>query len=443
MSVHIVSAFVILFEVICEILFFDTFMRRRAFLHKRLNNVLLIFVLFVPSQVIARFIGNILLKSVLVFLLFFLFAHLFYRSSLQIKLVLAVVLLFLGFGTDIAFGLIFMQIFSSSSQTILSDPLYASIGSLVSKSMFFVIVLSIRRFWRLGVLQKTERGSNWVILLYTPLIAILTIITFLFSSDQAQTNEQRLLIAISSVGLTFLSLVIFYLAQSITDRQRKIRENDLLKQKVEIEMGSVAALADSFQNQRQMMHDYNNQMDTIRQLLADGHCEQACDYVGRIAERVDLTLHRIRTRNEIIDAVLNQKDIRAKKMGVRLLLEAEDLSGLPMQSDDVVAILANVLDNALEACEHLAEEERVVQVKLLYRKGQFIFSAVNPVSERAAITGNHIDTTKGDKELHGLGLRNIAAALEKYGATYELFCDENTFQFTTVIDLAIRPPTII
>ena len=51
--------------------------------------------------------------------------------------------------------------------------------------------------------------------------------------------------SISAIGLTFLSVVIFYLAKSTTDRQRRIRENDLLKQKVQIEMGSVEALADS------------------------------------------------------------------------------------------------------------------------------------------------------------------------------------------------------
>ena len=97
-----------------------------------------------------------------------------------------------------------------------------------------------------------------------------------------------------------------------------------------------------------------------------------------------------------------------------------------------MTVLSNILDNAIEACEHL-KEEKILKLKIAIENDQLLISAQNPVLEPIKFENNRIVTTKSDKNNHGIGLLNIFTTVEKYNGTYAIQCKDHWFHFTTLI----------
>ena len=53
----------------------------------------------------------------------------------------------------------------------------------------------------------------------------------------------------------------------------------------------------------------------------------------------------------IIDAILNSKYKETLDKGIVFIFQINDLSGIKMCDEDIVVILSNLLNNAIEACE--------------------------------------------------------------------------------------------
>lgn len=436
--VFAVNFSLVLFEGICTILFFNVFMQRRTNQHTKANSVLALLIYAAVGLLNATFVHNLLVRGLFTVTLSLIIAIVLYQSSAFTKITLSVFMYFMLLGIDLIAVLIVTQVFTQDMAVLLNDGLvFFSLGAL-SKLVLFMLVMLVRRFWRFGAIQKAEKSTGWVVLFYPPAIASLAIFVIFrlaANSPQIEITSIRALTLFAAVGLLFLSMIIFYLAESITDRQRKIRENDLLRQKVEIETTNVLELAGNFETQRKMVHDFDNRLGAIQQLLAAGKYETASEFIARTAQNLERTAFYINTRNDMVDAVLNQKMALARRKGIRLEILAENLALLPIQPDDLVAILANVLDNAIEAAENVTDAAKIIQVKLNYKKEMWLFSVINPVQHPVLIRDNAVETTKEDKRLHGLGLRNVAASLERYGGTYMLFYneEEKTFQFTAMV----------
>ena len=100
-----------------------------------------------------------------------------------------------------------------------------------------------------------------------------------------------------------------------------------------------------------------------------------------------------------------------------------------MPEEDLVTLLANLLDNAIEACEKLD----TIQFKMVLEEGQLILSVRNPVNTPVQIKNNMIVTSKKDSLHHGIGLSNVDAVIKKYGGTSVLACDNGCFSFSALL----------
>lgn len=426
-----ISILTIVFEAFCAVFFFDAFFHRRSETYRRSRTFFTVAV----CTALAVLLGNIhiadSLRHLLNILVIFLVPLLLHKALLVLKLVLSLLFYFLVIGVDFAFIALFSRIFSATFDGMTTDMLLFSLTAMASKSVLFIIVIVVRRFWNRGRFQVSGQNAAWAMVLCPPAVSVVSILVMFFNLTDQHDGVGRVLTSFSTVGLFVLSLIVFYIMESIKDREEKTIENALLKQQVAIEMDSVLSLSGAYDKQKSMLHDYSNQVATIRQLLAAEKYERASAYVQELAANIASAYHKIETGNDVVDAVLNQKELLCQKRGIAFEIRVDDLSGLPVRDEDFVIILANVIDNAMEACEQLPQN-RYVQVLMRRDEGQLVLSVKNPVAKRVKIDGNTIATTKKDAQWHGLGLRNVASALEKYGADYELISEEGWFQFVAI-----------
>ncbi|MDE6939865.1 MAG: ATP-binding protein, partial [Lachnospiraceae bacterium] len=94
---------------------------------------------------------------------------------------------------------------------------------------------------------------------------------------------------------------------------------------------------------------------------------------------------------------------------------------------DLVTLLTNLLDNAIEACERSLGKDpaasTVIQFKMIIEESQLVLAIRNPVIQPVLIRGSTISTSKKDRAHHGIGLSNVDLVVRKYGGTSSLKCE--------------------
>ena len=176
---------------------------------------------------------------------------------------------------------------------------------------------------------------------------------------------------------------------------------------------------------RSFRHDYKNHMMVVDSYLKSGKLGEASEYLKAVNSEIKDALHPIHTGNFVADAVINSKRQKATEKGIELFYSGivpED----GIEPQDVCLIFSNLIDNAIEATEKL-DEKRQITVRSGIHSGVFILSVTNPckgVSEREK---GLFRTTKSDSKNHGIGLKNVRTAAEKYGGEFTVGVENGIF----------------
>lgn len=109
-----------------------------------------------------------------------------------------------------------------------------------------------------------------------------------------------------------------------------------------------------------------------------------------------------------------------------------DLSRLKMCEEDIVTMLVNLFDNAIEACDKL-NGNRIIKLKMVLEEQQLIFSIGNPVEKPIVMNGKLVSTSKNDKHKHGIGLMNVDSVIRKNKGTSTLKCVHGWFYFSAIL----------
>ncbi|MDE5825346.1 MAG: ATP-binding protein, partial [Lachnospiraceae bacterium] len=149
----------------------------------------------------------------------------------------------------------------------------------------------------------------------------------------------------------------------------------------------------------------------------------------------------INTNHTVVNIILNQKYQAARDKNITMTFVINDLSGLTMPEEDLVTLLTNLLDNAIEACEKIDEKntaiDKTIQFKMVVEESQLILSVRNPVNEPVQIKNNMVVTSKKDSIYHGIGLSNIDTVVKKYHGTSVLKCKDGWFSFAAILPCSL------
>lgn len=120
----------------------------------------------------------------------------------------------------------------------------------------------------------------------------------------------------------------------------------------------------------------------------------------------------------IINAILNTKYQEAISKHIVFVLKVNDLSRIGIDDEDLVVVLANLLNNAIEACEK-CEEKKIIKFKFMVEDELIILSVKNTYNQPLVYDNDEIRNSKTvEPEAHGVGIKNIIRIVEKYEGEY-------------------------
>ncbi len=194
----------------------------------------------------------------------------------------------------------------------------------------------------------------------------------------------------------------------------------------------VREIQNMYRQVRGWRHDYRNHINNMKIQLSQENYDGLSDYLNELADDLDTVDTVIKTGNVMADAILNSKLNVAEKMNVQLNVKANVPEMLPMSDVELCSVLGNMLDNAVEACGTLPEEERFMRVYIGKLKGQLYLSVQNSAGKVRKEKGSYLSTKEGE---HGYGLFRIDRVAKKYGGYVNRQNEEGIFATEIMIPL--------
>ena len=205
-----------------------------------------------------------------------------------------------------------------------------------------------------------------------------------------------------------------------------------MNQQMEIQTESILALEKSYRSQRAVTHEFQNQLQTISNLLSGGKYEDVQDYLHQLQEAHVTRVLAVNTHHPIMDAILNQKYQLAVENKIDIQIQVNDLSGIRIPTNSLVVLFSNLLDNAIEACQRLPDH-RAIRCSII--ASDVLYISIRNTSQSVCITDGLIQTSKASKAEHGFGLLSIKRILEEQNAEYAFQYENDWFHFAAEIPI--------
>ena len=172
-------------------------------------------------------------------------------------------------------------------------------------------------------------------------------------------------------------------------------------------------------------HDLKRQIAALRTV---GNPEEQSAAIAEIEQAVQIYENTFHTGSKALDTVLTREALICGQNHIELSVVADGRLLSFIKSVDLYTMLSNILDNAIEANLRIEEEsKRSIHLSVHEKKGLILLQCENPYAGSIILKDGLPETSKADKENHGIGTRSILSTAAQYGGTVRINTEQNMY----------------
>lgn len=301
---------------------------------------------------------------------------------------------------------------------------YQIILRLIDRLVRILIVCLLRNIYpKFRQLKKSYLITIFLISLCSYVIMLL--LSGVIISESVIAVQLAVVLSVFFVALSLTSTVF---AVSISTRyEEEKRETELMNMTNVIMEKNYLEMQNYYDATHQQVHDFKNHLKTIMGMLDTGN--QAKEYIEQLLDVSYKQAKYCNCGDNVVDSIINCKINEAQTQNVPFGYKISLYGELNISSVDICAILANQIDNAIEACVKKAPDtERFVNVEIWQKEYFVFFKVTNTCSGNPFNRNNKLISSKTDSiGLHGYGIKNITKTAEKYGGMVKNNYDDGVF----------------
>lgn len=201
---------------------------------------------------------------------------------------------------------------------------------------------------------------------------------------------------------------------------------------------SAAQTRASIAQVRGLKHELRHHVETLEALYSDGDYARLGEYLTQLSEEKDALPQIYYAGNFLVNAILAGRLGPARERGIRVTCRAGVPEELPIADADLCTLLANLLDNAVDACERLPlDADRFIELSMEVRQELLLITCANSAPPRG-VDAAGFPTSKPDPDSHGLGIPAMRRVAEKYDGVLEASQSGGVFTLRAVLHLSSK-----
>ena len=239
--------------------------------------------------------------------------------------------------------------------------------------------------------------------------------------------------------IIFSMILVFAILFYRLSRQREMEfEIAKLKQdQKEILERDYHTLQRTYSENAKLYHDIHNHIEAIYQCLTQGNIPEAIQYCQELRSPIQEISQTVWTGDKVIDYLINSKISMAEQKGIHTEMNIEYPHNTNIRNADLITILGNLMDNALESTEKAPDHLQYIKLTIRRIHDMIIIKTENGYGNAPSKENGHLITSKSDKSFHGWGMKSIQTVADRYdGALNTEFADG---MFKAVVTLSFKP----
>ncbi len=284
-----------------------------------------------------------------------------------------------------------------------SDTFVYFIRGVIYSIICLVIFFAYHKYGRPIIREVSGfRAKNWISLSIVSIIYFFTFVILLskISADNEIKSDTLLLFFLLACSFAAASILII---GSIYQMRKEARD-ELVKQNVEYLISYVKNTRKTEQENRRIRHDMRHHDERIAAMAKEGNTEGILAYLGQNKEASES--FPAWCPNVTVNGILGSYAGKAKEAGVEYIAQADTPAQSGVADVDFVAILANLLENALNACV-AKKSSGPIKVHIRNVGNKTVIAVSNPCS-----TGMKLEN--GLPAERGIGIDSIISSSNRY-----------------------------
>ena len=189
---------------------------------------------------------------------------------------------------------------------------------------------------------------------------------------------------------------------------------------------------------RRYRHDMRHHLRVLEGLFDEAKSVEGLQYLSTLNGQLTELEQETCCENATVNAVLRSYIGRAREENCQVTVKAEVPQTCPVDEIDLCVILANGMENAINACRSNAQEtDKWIRVSVLtHENGNLSIKIENPCDQPVVFGRDGLPKSQ-PAEQHGIGLKSVEAVVKKYDGILQ--CEESDGVFSLERFCSNRP----
>lgn len=300
-------------------------------------------------------------------------------------------------------------------------------------------ILSIGVWALIYVIKRRKNDQEEVVLdlkhyiiLYLVTISSLILVGSIQTFSELEEYEDLQIYGVFAV-MACCTLVVVTLMQIVVLSQNAYikKSNDMYKEHMALQKQHYEHMLLQYEELRKFRHDVKNHMLALNSMCTSEDNSQIKKYLSQLTNEVSSKKPVEYTGNRELDAVIAPFVLEAESKNIKVQFKGRVSDNVAIDMFDMCTIISNLLNNAIEACEKIQEDKRIIEFEIAGYNSQIFISVCNSYDMESIINQKQkFITTKEDKLNHGIGLENVSRTVKKYDGDMRISQENERFIVT-------------
>ena len=206
----------------------------------------------------------------------------------------------------------------------------------------------------------------------------------------------------------------------LTREKQKRTQEELLQAQVDSQAKEAELVR---QNRHDMRHHYQILLSYVR----ENEMEKLTDYLERQTERIETITTGRFCENETVNNILRVYYQKAVAQNISMQVRAAAKPKLSADAPDLVAIIANILENAIHGAADSGSKEPAIRVNICHKEQRLVIDCENTCAPR-------LDFEEIPEYLRGIGIHSIVDTADKYNGLCRFSAKDRIFHCMVIMD---------
>lgn len=293
--------------------------------------------------------------------------------------------------------------------------------------LFGILIIYFKKFMPVFKQSASYIHKEWVLLFVLMVLFFLAIMSWsIFPNTMNDFTLKQivtfwLLLTVFAVSYA----IIFISAKNIAEAARAKQ----MKLHLELLSAQVNAQSEAVEEARRNRHDIRHHNRTMLSLAEKGELSELVQYLRDVTAGDSKNDEKVWCENNTLNSILSVYSAKAADKNIKTEILAEAEQSLAVRPSDLVAIVANLFENAINGAEKSGAKEPVIRIRIFRKSDKLIINIKN-----SCITKLHYPDAL-PKEMYDVGIYSILKSIEGYEGESAFAANDGYFTAVILLNL--------